>query len=222
MAVNLQKSFSSLNEHLAKQFDGAGVHRSFTVPFVEGQPTADHVASVGQAAATAGGITGNLITSAHRAGGKGYGSGDGETAGHPVQKLKETVIPKDDENAKASILATQKHLNNIKSLLGDNDPTVQTAQSQLDLVKKTDGAGMNLFDFGVMLQQLVFAPLQAVARAHNDTKPTGPGYPKLSGPVAQSDDSAQPSGAAPAPDAGAAPAAPDASATPEAPAPQGQ
>ena len=99
MSVNLQKSFSSVNEHLAKQFDGAGVHRSFTVPYVDGQPMADHIKSVGQAAVTAGGITGNLLTSAHRAGGKGYGSADGETAAHPVQKLKNTIIPKDDEAA---------------------------------------------------------------------------------------------------------------------------
>ena len=80
-SVNLQRSFSSLNEHLAKQFDSAGVRRSFTVPFVDGQPMADHITSVGQAATTAGGLGGNLITSAHRASGKGYGSGDGSGSG---------------------------------------------------------------------------------------------------------------------------------------------
>jgi hypothetical protein len=229
-SVNLQKSYSALNEHLAKQFDESGVRRSFTVPYIDGQQMADHVAAVGQAASQSGGLTNNLLTTAHHSGGKGWGSGDGHTVGHPSDKLRSTIILKDDENAKATIAAAQKHLNNIKTLLGEADPIVQTAQGQLDLVKKADGAGMNLLDFGVMLTQVMYAPNQAVARAHSGTKDGGHA-PQLRAPgaAAPQESPAEPPGeaqaapeaptgtpAAPAAQAapGAAPAAPEASPQP--------
>lgn len=173
MSVNLKKSYALMNEHLAKQFDGSGVKRSFTVPYVGGQPMDEHVAAVGQVATQSGGMTGNLITSAHHSDGKGWGSGDGATVGHPAEKLRTTIIPKNDEHAKATIDAAQKHLNNIETLLGDKDPAVQTAQSQLNLVKRSDAAGMNLLDFGVLLTQIMYAPHQAVARAHSNAHPDG-------------------------------------------------
>lgn len=171
--VNLKKSYSALNEKLAKQFDKSGVRRSFTVPYIEGQSMDEHITAVGQAATQSGGLTGNLLTSAHHSEGKGWGSGDGHTVGHPSEKLRNTIIPKDDESAKETIEAAQKHLNNVAKLIGDDDPAVMTANGQLALVKKTDGAGMNLLDFGVMMTQLMHGPNQAVARAHSGTKDGG-------------------------------------------------
>ena len=217
--VNLQKNFSVLNEKLIKLFDESGVKRSFTVPYINGQEMHEHITAVGQAATQVGGLTKNLITTAHRSGGKGWGNGDGHTVGHPADKLKSTIIPKDDERAKAAIAAAQKSLNDIEFLLGKDSAEVKTAKSQLAIVKKTDGAGMNLLDFGVMLIQLMYRPTQAVARAHDQTKPGGM-HPKLRPPVDESQAApqggAQPQEGAPEPSAAppapaAAPAAPAAS-----------
>ena len=242
--VNLQKSYSTLNEKLIKLFDESGVRRSFTVPYVDGQDMNVHVESVGQAATQSGGLTNNLIMTAHHSGGKGWGSGEGHTVGHPADKLRNTVIPKDDEHAKAAIDAAQTHLNNVAKLIGDDDPAVKTAKSQLDLVKKTEGAGMTLLDFGVMLQQLTYAPNQAVARAHSGAKEGGHS-PQLRAPGAaapqeeqeepaggeqpQGGEASAPAAAGGQPEAQAAPsaapeapaAAPEASAAPAAPQAQG-
>jgi hypothetical protein len=224
--VNLQKSYSALNESLAKTFDESGVDRSFTVPYIDGQGMDEHVAAVGNAAAQSGGLTNNLLTTMHHSEGKGWGSGDGHTVGHPSDALRSTILPDDDENAKATIKAAQKHLNNIASLLGDDDPAIKLANGQLDLVKKTDGAGMNLLDFGVMMTQIMYGPNQAIARAHQGTKPGGhspslsaPGDSSQSQPDQPQGQPADQSGAPAAPDAqGGAPAAsaaPDASAAPQ-------
>jgi hypothetical protein len=182
--VNLQKNYSSLNEKLAKLFDESGVRRSFTVPYIEGQAMADHITAVGTAASQNGGLTGNMLTSGHHADGKGYGSGDGKTVGHPAEKLRQTIIPKDDKNAEAVIAAAQKCVTDFKFLLGENDPDAQTAQGHLNLVKKTNGAGMNLFDFGVLMIQMMLKPSQAIARAHSGTKQGGHAA-HLRGPEAQ-------------------------------------
>lgn len=171
--VNLKKDYSTLNERLAKLFDESGVRRSFTVPYIEGQAMADHINAVGTAATDNGGLTGNLLTSGHHSDGKGYGSGDGKTVGHPAEKLRQTIIPKDDENAASAIEAAQKCVTDFTFLLGDDDADAQTAQGHLNLVKKTNGAGMNLFDFGVLMIQMMVKPSQAVARAHSGTKKGG-------------------------------------------------
>jgi hemin uptake protein HemP len=209
--VNLQKSYSAVNASLAKLFDEAGIKRSFSIPYIQGQAMHEHIQSVGQASSQVGGLTKTLVTTFHHPGGKGWGTDEGITIGHPSDKLKETLIPKDDENAKAVIAAAQKHLNGLKTLLGDDNPVIQTAQGQLDLVKKTDGAGMDLLDFGVMMTQVMYRPHQAVARGHNDQKKTGPNHPKLSLPEQQSsaDGQAAPQdgAGAPAGDAAASPAA---------------
>jgi hypothetical protein len=191
--ISLQKDYSALNERLAKLFDESGVKRSFTIPYIEGQPMADHISAVGQVAAQSGGMTNNLITSAHHSTGKGYGSGDGHTVAHPAEKLRTTVIPAKDENAKACIDACQKYLDDIGHLIGEDDPTVVTANSQLKLVKKHNGQAMSLYDFGVFLIQLTHPPTQAVAQRHNDTKKGGAGHPTLKAPEA---------GSAPAPESG--------------------
>jgi hypothetical protein len=171
--VNLKKSYSVLNEALVKLFDESGVRRAFTVPYLEGQEAKDHINAVGQAAQQVGGLTKNLIMSAHHSSGKGFGSGDGHTVGHPAEKLRQTMIPAKDENAQAAIAAAQKCINNFKFLLGDDNPTVQTAQGQLNLVKPTSGAGMSLFDFGALLINLMFKPTQEIARAHSGQKKGG-------------------------------------------------
>jgi len=179
--IALSKLYSRLNESLAHLFDSMGVRRSFSVPYIEGQATAEHIKAVGTAATQNGGAYNNLITSAHHSGGKGWGSGDGHTVAHPADKLRTTLIPKGDENAKAAIDAAQKYLDGCAKLLGDDDPTILTANSQLKLVKKSDAAGMTLFDFGVFLIQITHPPTQAIGRKHSDTK-SGGGSPQLRAP----------------------------------------
>jgi hypothetical protein len=171
--VNLQRSYSKLNESIVKLYDESGVRRSLTVPYVDGQDMAEHISAVGQAAGESGGLTKSLILSAHHSTGKGWGSGDGHSVGFLADKLRTTLIPKDDENAKAAISAAQTHINNLSTLLGKDNPVIQTAQGQLNLVKQTNGQSMNLLDFGVMLTQLMYRPSQAVAKAHSATKPGG-------------------------------------------------
>ena len=181
--VNLKKSYSALNESIVKLYDESGVRRSFTVPYIEGQPMADHITAVGTAASQNGGLTTNLVMSHHHSGGKGWGSGDGETVGHPAEKLRQTMIPKNDERAKAAIDAAQKHINNLKFLLGDDEPTVQTAQGQLNLVKPTSGAGMSLYDLGVLLINIMHSPTQKVGQKHSEAKHGGAIHARRTAPV---------------------------------------
>ena len=227
--TNLKKSYGKLNEGLIKQFDDAGVRRSFTVPYIDGQSMSDHITAVGQAASQSGGMTNNMVVSAHHSTGKGWGSGDGHTVGHPSDKLRSTIVPEKDENAKKTIDAAQAHLNAAKKLLGDDDKALTTAQSQLNLVKKTDGAGMNLLDFGVFMTQIMWPVHQALARAHSGTKKGGHA-PQLRGPEDQngSESTQQPQGEGQgAPKAStdqsaaqASPAAPEAQAAPAGATPQ--
>jgi hypothetical protein len=172
--VNIQRAFSALNAAITKLLDELGVKRSFTVPYVDGQPMAEHIKAVGAAAAQAGGLGNNLLTTSHHADGRGYGYGDGHTVGHGVESLRNTIIPKGDENAKDAIQAAGSLLNKIAALLGDDEPAVKTAQSQLKLVAKNEGAQMTLFDFAVFLIQIVHSPIQALSRAISATHPDGP------------------------------------------------
>jgi hemin uptake protein HemP len=171
--VDLQKSYSKLNESIVKLFDESGVRRSLNVPYVDGENMDAHIAAVGTAAGDAGGIPSNLLISRHHSDGKGWGSGDGATTGFPADRLRTTLIPKDDENAKASISAAQKHINNMASLLGKDNPVIQTSQGQLNLVKKTDAQGMNLLDLGTLLTQIMYRPTQLLAKTHAATKSGG-------------------------------------------------
>jgi len=172
-SVSLQRDYSRLNECLIALYDGSGVKRTATVPYIDQQEMSDHIAAVDAALKQSGGLTANVVSTAHHSKGKGWGSSEGHTVGHPSQKLRDTIIPKDDEKAKDAIDAAQKLLNDVKKLLGDKEPTVLTAQGLLDLVKPTSGQGMNLLDFGALLQHLVNKPILAVARAHNGTKEGG-------------------------------------------------
>lgn len=179
--VSLQNDYSKMNEALIKLFDESGVRRAFTIPYIDGQSMADHISAVGQIGAQHGGMTNNLLMSAHHSSGKGYGSGEGHTVGHPSEKLRTTTIPKNDENAKAAIAACQKYFDDIGFLIGDDDPSLVTANSQLKLLKKFNGAGMTLFDFGVMLIQIALPPTQAAAKRHSQAQ-HGRVHPKLTAP----------------------------------------
>lgn len=229
--VNLQKSLSKTNASLIHLLDQSGVRRSFTVPYIDGQEMADHVDAVNQAVKAAGGLGANLLTTAHHSDGKGFGSGDGHTVAHGAEELRGAIIPKDDKNAKAVLEAAQTHLNNIGKLLGEDNPVVKTANSQLALAKKSDGRGMSLFDFGVLITQVMAKPNQAISQAFSGAKEGGHSA-KLRGPGANfgSDEAsteaqngqeeAAGGESQPAPDAGsqpadeAAPAAPDAQEAP--------
>jgi hypothetical protein len=172
-SVSLNKSYSALNEALIHLFDESGIKRSVTIPYVEGQSMADHVNAVGQAANQVGGLAANIAMSAHHSGGRGYGSGEGHTVLHSADKLRSTIIPAKSEPAKNAIAAAQTHLNNLEFLLGKTDPNLQAAQSQLNLVKPTEAAGMNLFDLAMLVIGIMHKPTQAVARAHSGTKKGG-------------------------------------------------
>ena len=171
--INVQKTFSGVNEALTKLFDESGVKRTFTVPYIDGQGMDEHINAVGQAANDTGGLTNNLITTQHHSSGKGWGSGEGHTVGFLADHLRDTIVPADDENAKAAIAAAQKHINEIAKGLGDDDPAIKVANGQLALLKKHDASGMSLMDFGVMIQQMMHAPNQAIARAHSGKKDGG-------------------------------------------------
>ena len=228
--INVQKTFSGVNESLTKLFDESGVKRTFTVPYLDGQGMDEHINAVGQAANETGGLTNNLITTQHHSSGKGWGSGDGHTVGFLADHLRNTEIPADDENAKAAIAAAQTHINEIAKGLGDDDPAIKVANGQLALLKKHDAAGMNLMDFGVMIEQMMHAPNQAIARAHSGKKDGGHA-PHLRPPGkvsedqqegdsgAQGDDQQAPAAGEAAPAASAAPAAPAAAGTAPAAAP---
>jgi hypothetical protein len=171
--VNLHKAFSKVNEALTAVNDGLGVHRSFSVPYVDGQATNEHINAVGAAGAEAGGLMANLLTTAHRSGGRGYGSGDGETVGYNAAKLRETLVPENSELAIKAIGATKHFLSLAASLLGDKNPKILSARSVLHLIDETNGEGMNLLDFNIALQSLVTPVLKAVAKAHSGKKSGG-------------------------------------------------
>jgi hypothetical protein len=126
----------------------------------------DHIKAVGKVADEHGGLAGSFVTSAHHAGGRGYGSTDGSTQGHSVDKLRQTHIPKDDEMAIRVIADARTLLNQVSELLGPDEPTVVTARSQLNLAARSNGQNMTLYDFAVLIIQLLHPPVQAVAQKH--------------------------------------------------------
>jgi hypothetical protein len=180
-SVKLHRAFSALNSALTKLADESGCKRSATIPYIHGQDMSDHIATVGQALSTWGGITANILTTSHRPDGRGFGSGDGESVAHLGEALRSTIIPKNDKNAIAAISACKKLIGQIASLVGDDDPAVKTAKSQLDLVGKHDAEGMTVLDLMIALQNIPHVPLQAVARAHSGIKEGGHS-PKLRAP----------------------------------------
>jgi hypothetical protein len=179
--VNLRKDYSRLQEHLTHLADNTGVHRAFTIPYVDGGEMAEHIANVGAVAAQNGGLTANLITSHHHSGGKGFGSGDGVTVGFNAEKLRMTVIPKGNKNAEDSISAANKLIRDVAFLVGDEDQSVKQARGQMGLFAKAQGAGMTCFDLMVALTNIVHGPLQNVARTANSARHGGHAMPRRTG-----------------------------------------
>ncbi len=174
-SVNLKAAYSRMNESLIKLADGLGVPRTATVPHLDAENMGDHIAAVGDALRPVGGVTKNLLNVGHTQ------HGSGETVAHAAEQARTTLIPKDDENAKAAIRAAKSLVNKVSFLIGE-DPTVKVAKSQLAIVGKSDGEGMTVESLMIALHQIVAPVIQSAARQHNDTKPTGPGHPLLSGP----------------------------------------
>ncbi len=170
--VSLHRAYSKLNSCLTALIDGLGVRRSASIPYVHGESTASHIKIVGDALQRVGGITGNLITTSHSAAGRGFGSGDGETAAYPSQKLLETLIPKDCELAIKALSAERNLISKIEGLTGETD-SVKVAKAQLALVSKNGGSGMNLSDFASALLAIPGPVIQDIARQHDLTKPDG-------------------------------------------------
>jgi hypothetical protein len=164
--INLRSSYNRVNEDLSKLFDERGVPRNWTVPFTAGHSASDHIKAVGATADDHGGLARSFVTSAHHAGGRGYRSADGSTQGHSVDKLRQVHIPKDDEKAILVISDARMLLNQIAELLGKDDPYVTAARSQLNLAARTNGQGMTLYDFAVLIIQLLHPPVQAIAQRH--------------------------------------------------------
>lgn len=173
--VNLHRAFSKLNQALTKLADESGVPRSATIPHTDGQAMHDHIADVGRVLSTVGGLTANMLTAGHSV----YGSG--VTVAHPSDKLRETIIPKNDENAKAAISACKSLVKKVESLLGEDDPAVKLATSQIQLVGKNGGAGMSVLDLMAALINIPGPVIQSVARAHSMAHPDGMS-PKLRAP----------------------------------------
>jgi hypothetical protein len=234
--LNLRASYNKVNEDLSKLFDERGVPRNWTVPFVEGHDMAAHIKAVGSVADDHGTLAASFVTSAHHAGGRGQGSADGSTQGHSVDKLRQVHIPANDEKAIRVIADARSLLNQISELLGKDEPTVVTARSQLSLAARSNGQGMTLYDFAVLIIQLLHPPVQAVAQRHALVKAhhtgnskhlmqrTGPRHGMPPEESEEGDDEEQPeSEATPQGGAASSSAAPPANAAPAnaAPAPAG-
>jgi hypothetical protein len=165
-SVNLKKSYSRLNSAICDLFDGLGIKRSLSSPHQDGQSMDQHITSVGEQLQKVGGATKNFISATHSIhhGGKG-----GMTVAHPVDKLHETVIPVNNEDAKKAVSAAKTFVRQSAFLLGD-DPVIKTAKSQLELIGKHDMSGMSAFDAGASLLAMTGPIVQKIARLHSETK----------------------------------------------------
>jgi hypothetical protein len=168
--INLHTSVAQVNENLVRLNDSLGVRRAFSTPFVDGAGMDEHIKTVGAAADQHGGLMKVLISSYHHEKGKGWGSGEGETVGHPVEKLNTTLIPKDFAPAIKVIGAVRTLVTKAASIVGDKDPAITRARSQLGLLSAANGAQMNLFDFDSFMQFIVFPVIQSVSRVHSRVK----------------------------------------------------
>jgi len=170
--VKIQQAFSKLNLALTKLADENGVRRSATIPYVHGAAQHEHIAAVGDALKTAGGLSGNLLTTHHTPEGRGWGSGDGSTQAWPIDKLRQTVITKDDKNAITAISAARSFISKVESLIGET-PEVLKAKSQLKIVGHANLEGVTLSDAIIALLQIVHSPYQALVRQHSRAHPEG-------------------------------------------------
>ena len=168
-SINLQRAYSKLNSAITNLFDGLGIRRSATISHVAGESMASHIETVGNALLTVGGVSANILTASHTL----HSPTGGETVAHPSDKLRETQIPKDSELAKAAINACKNFVSKVASLVGEEDPAVKLAKSQLALIGKNDMQGMSAFDAGASLLSVPGPLIQMVARLHSGTKENG-------------------------------------------------
>lgn len=167
--VNIHKSVSRVNEALAKLFDSNGIKRRFSVPYIDGQGHAEHVAALHKVLEKSGGIGNSFITTYHKQEGGGWGSADGETVGHDSTHLH-LPVKSEDADAMAVIGAVRTLLNQASHLLGDKNAVVVQSRSQLKLISAHNGAGMELGQFGSAMVELTAQVVQAIARAHSGKK----------------------------------------------------
>jgi hypothetical protein len=170
--AGIHRAFSALNEKIIKMLDENGCKRAFTVPYADA-PMAKHIADVGTVAASAGGLGNNILVTAHHSTGAGFGSSDGHTVGYNADALRSTILPSGDTSAKAAIDACKSLITKVSKLIGEYIPEVKTAKSQLELVGRAGGRGMNLCDLAVVLLQIPGPALQALARAYSETHDGG-------------------------------------------------
>jgi hypothetical protein len=161
--VKVQREFSNINHALVDLCDGLGLRRAFTIPYVEADMS-DHIQAVGAAAQEVGGMTRNVLFTMHHKNGAGWGSTEGSTIAFNADKLREVLIPEDNEEAKTALADAKGLVNEFAKLLGDDDPAVKTAKSQLGRLSKHDGHGMTALDFSLALLNLPTPLLQAVTR----------------------------------------------------------
>jgi hypothetical protein len=168
--VNLRKIYSRVLESLSDCFEENGVDPKFVVPYTEGHNMSDHIRDVGAVVSEHGGTGENFLLSYHVADGKGYGSADGETVGFSVSKLSQTEIKPNDPAAKKVLADARVMLNQIQSLLGDDDDAVVKAKSTLRLAEAADAAGMNCLHLGALLVNVLYPPVQVAAKKHAQVK----------------------------------------------------
>jgi len=178
--INLHRAFAKLQEALTMLADESGVKRAITVPFQHAGATHDHINEVAAALKPHGGMLANILTSFHRSGGRGFGSGDGSSQAWPAEKLRQTIIVKDDPNAIKAIAAARSLVNLVAKLVGDDDRSVTIAKSQLSIIGKQNGSGMHVADLLTALNSLVNLPLQTVARLHSTARSGGEHHAALS------------------------------------------
>ncbi len=165
-----QKLQANIDDSLIDLADKLNIPRSFSVPYIAGQSTDDHIQAVTNAAGPVGGLGRSVITSAHDPGGAGFGSGEGKTVGHDAGAMFNTAIPADDPRAKQAIDLTQQQVDMYKGELGADNKAVQQAQAKLDFIKKQSGAGMSVLQFGTALHDAVILPTQAAQRQQQVTE----------------------------------------------------
>jgi hypothetical protein len=164
--VNLKRAFSKLNSAITALFDGLGIRRSSTISHVAGETMASHIETVGNALLTVGGLHANLLIATHTK----HSATGGETIAYSADKLKAAIIPSKSEDAIKAIQSCRNFVNSVAKLIGDDEPVVRVAKSQLALIGKADMAGMSAFDAGAALLSIPGPLIQLIAQRHNFIK----------------------------------------------------
>jgi hypothetical protein len=168
-SVNLQRTYSRLHSAITALFDGMGVRRTATIPHIAGEQMSDHIDAVSKVLPTIGGVTANLLTASHTK----HSATGGETVAHSADKLRQAIVPKDSADAKAAIQACKNFVNKVASLVGDEDPAVKIAKSQLSMIGRHEGQGMTAYDLAASLLSVPTPLIHIVARLHSGNKQDG-------------------------------------------------